>query len=140
MADLDVRRLGRTEMKPKALGLGCGYVGLPERTSEEEATATIRAAIERGIDFIDTAPQYGDGASERRVGLALAGGWREKVYLQTKVGSHPRFFHDFSKEATSWSLENSFKQLQTDYVDSVLIHGPRYDMEPLFRGGDFPIL
>jgi aryl-alcohol dehydrogenase-like predicted oxidoreductase len=113
-------------------------VGLPERTSEEEATATIRAAIERGIDFIDTAPQYSDGASERRVGLALAGGWREKVYLQTKVGSHPRFFHDFSKEATSWSLENSFKQLQTDYVDSVLIHGPRYDMEPLFRGGDFP--
>ena len=135
MVDLQVRRLGRTEIKPKALGLGCGYLGLPELTSEEEATATIREAIERGIDFIDTAPQYGDGASERRVGLALAGGWREKVYLQTKVGSHPRFFHDFSKEATLWSLANSFKQLQTDYVDSVLIHGPRYDMEPLLAPG-----
>ena len=131
MVDLEVRRLGRTEMKPKAFGLGGGYLGFPELTSEEEATAMIREALERGIDFIDTAPPYGDGESERRIGLALAGGWREKVYLQTKVGSHPRFFHDFSKEATLWSLENSFKQLQTDYVDSVLIHGPRYDMEPL---------
>ena len=135
MVDLEVRRLGRTEMKPKALGLGGGYLGLPELMSEEEATATIRAAIERGINFIDTAPPYGDGESERCIGLALAGGWREKVYLQTKVGSHPRFFHDFSKEATLWSLENSFKQLQTDYVDSVLIHGPRYDMEPLLAPG-----
>ena len=92
MTDLEIRRLGRTEMKPKALGLGCGYLGEPQRTSEEEATATIQAAIERGIDFIDTAPQYGQGVSEYRVGLALAAGWREKVYLQTKVGSHPRFF------------------------------------------------
>ena len=135
MVDLEVRRLGRTEMKPKALGLGGGYLGLPELMSEEEATATIREAIERGINFIDTAPPYGDGESERCIGLALAGGWREKVYLQTKVGSHPRFFHDFSQEATLWSLENSFKQLQTDYVDSVLIHGPRYDMEPLLAPG-----
>ena len=135
MVDLEVRRLGRTEMKPKALGLGGGYLGLPALMSEEEATATIRAAIERGINFIDTAPPYGGGESERCIGLALAGGWREKVYLQTKVGSHPRFFHDFSKEATSWSLANSFKQLQTDYVDSVLIHGPRYDMEPLLEPG-----
>ena len=135
MADLEVRRLGRTEMKPKAFGLGCGYLGLPERTSEEEATATIRAAIELEIDFIDTAPQYGDGISEYRVGLALAGGWREKVYLQTKVGSHPRFFHDYSKEATIWSLENSFRQLRTEYVDSVLIHGPRNEMEPILAPG-----
>lgn len=135
MAELAVRRLGRTEMKAQALGLGCGYVGLPEVTSEQEAVATIRAAIERGINFIDTAPQYGDGESERRVGLALADGWREKVYLQSKVGSHPRFFHDWSKEATVWSLENSFRLLQTDYVDSVCIHGPRYDMEPLLAPG-----
>jgi aryl-alcohol dehydrogenase-like predicted oxidoreductase len=126
MPDLEVRRLGRTEMNPKALGLGCGYLGNPQRP-DEEAVTTIREAIDRGINFIDTSPYY--GVSEGRVGLALAGGWREKVYLQTKVGSHPRFLRDFSKEATTWSLENSFKQLQTEYVDSVLIHGPRYDIE-----------
>ena len=126
MPDLEVRRLGRTEMKSKALGLGCGHLGWPDRP-DEEAVTTIRAAIEQGINFVDTSPYY--GVSEHRVGLALAGGWREKVHLQTKVGSHPRFLRDFSKEATTWSLENSFKELQTEYVDSVLIHGPRYDIE-----------
>ena len=126
MVDLEIRRLGRTEMRPKALGLGGGYLGAPDRP-DSEAVETIHEAIERGINFVDTSPYY--GVSESRVGLALTGGWREKVYLQTKVGSHPRFLRDFSKEATTWSLENSFKLLRTDYVDSVLIHGPRYDIE-----------
>ena len=126
MADLEVRRLGRTEMRPKALGLGGGYLGDP-KSPDAEAVETIHEAIERGINFVDTSPEY--GVSEFRVGLALTGSWREKVYLQTKVGSHPRFLRDFSKEATTWSLENSFNLLRTDYVDSVLIHGPRYDIE-----------
>ena len=126
MVDLEVRRLGRTEMRPKALGLGGGYLGDP-KSPDDEAVETIHEAIERGINFVDTSPEY--GVSESRVGLALTGNWREKVYLQTKVGSHPRFLRDFSKEATTWSLENSFKLLRTDYVDSVLIHGPRYDIE-----------
>jgi len=124
--DLEVRRLGRTEMKPKALGLGGGHLAGPEQ-SDEVAIATVRSAIEQGINFVDTAPDY--GFSEQRIGMALAGGWRDKVYLQTKVGSHPKFLRDWSKEATTWSLENSFKMLQTDYVDSVLIHGPRFDIE-----------
>ena len=126
MADLEVRRLGRTEMRPKALGLGGGYLGDPKHT-DDEAVETIHEAIERGINFVDTSPEY--GVSESRVGLALANGWREKVYLQTKVGSHPKFLRDFSNKATTWSLENSFKLLKTDFVDSVLIHGPRYDIE-----------
>ena len=126
MADLEVRRLGRTEMRPKALGLGAGYLGDPDRP-DDGAVETIHEAITQGINFIDTSPYY--GVSESRVGLALTDGWREKVYLQTKVGSHPRFLRDFSKEATTWSLENSFKLLRTDYVDSVLIHGHRYDIE-----------
>ena len=126
MADLEVRRLGRTEMRPKALGLGAGYLGDPDHP-DDGAVETIHEAIKQGINFIDTSPYY--GVSESRVGLALTDGWREKVYLQTKVGSHPRFLRDFSKEATTWSLENSFKLLRTDYVDSVLIHGPRYDIE-----------
>ena len=126
MPDLEVRRLGRTEMKPKSLGLGCGYLGDPKRPNQEAIT-TIRYAIEKGINFIDTSPEY--GMSEYRVGLGLSNGLREKVYLQTKVGSHPKYLRDFSKKATIWSLENSFNLLQTDYVDSVLIHGPRYDIE-----------
>jgi aryl-alcohol dehydrogenase-like predicted oxidoreductase len=126
MPGLETRRLGRTEMKPRALGLGGGHLGDPQR-SDDEAIATIHAAIERGINFLDTSPYY--GISERRFGLALADGRRENVYLQTKVGSHPRFLRDFSEEATIWSLENNFRELQTDYIDSVLIHGPRFDIE-----------
>ena len=126
MPDLEVRRLGRTEMNPKSLGLGCGYLGNPKR-ADQEAITTIRHAIEKGINFVDTSPEYGE--SEYRVGLALSDGWREKVYLQTKVGSHPKYLRNFSKKATIWSLENSFNLLQTDYLDSVLIHGPRYEIE-----------
>jgi len=125
--ELEIRRLGRTEMKPKSLGLGCGYLGNPKRP-DQEAIATIRYAIEKGINFIDTSPEY--GLSEYRVGLGLSDGLREKVYLQTKVGSHPKYLRDFSKKATMWSLENSLNLLKTDYIDSVLIHGPRYDIEP----------
>jgi len=126
LPSLEVRRLGRTEMKPTALGLGGGHLGDPGQ-SDNNAINTIRGAIEHGVNFVDTSPFY--GVSERRFGLALADGWRDKVYLQTKVGSHPRYLRDFSKKATTWSLENSFKELHTDYVDSVLIHGPRYDIE-----------
>ena len=126
MPELEYRRLGRTEMKPKSLGLGCGYLGNPKRP-DQEAITTIKYAVEKGINFIDTSPEY--GMSEYRVGLGLSNGLREKVYLQTKVGSHPKYLRDFSKKATIWSLENSFNLLQTDYVDSVLIHGPRNDIE-----------
>lgn len=126
MPGLETRRLGRTGMKTRALGLGGGHLGDPAST-DDEVIATVRGAIERGINFVDTSPYY--GVSEHRFGLALADGWRDKVYLQTKVGSHPRFLRDFSEEATTWSLENSFRELRTEYVDSVLIHGPRYDME-----------
>ena len=53
MPDLEVRRLGRTKMKPKALGLGGGHLGWPEQ-SDENAIATVRGAIERGLNFFDT--------------------------------------------------------------------------------------
>ena len=51
MTDLEIRRLERTEMKPRALGLGCGYLGNPEKP-DQEAVATIREAIERKINFL----------------------------------------------------------------------------------------
>ena len=126
MAELETRRLGRSEMMVKALGLGGGHLAGPEQ-SDEVAIDLIRGAIDRGINFVDTSPDY--GLSERRIGMALAGGWRDKAYLQTKVGSHPAYLRDWSQKATVWSLENSFKTLDVEYVDSVLIHGPRHDIE-----------
>ncbi len=141
MAELETRRLGKTELKPKALGLGCAHLGNEQRVSDEGAVEAIRHAIDRGIDFVDTASGYGRGHSQRRVGLALEGGWRDKVILQTKTGSRPEGEpRDFTREGTIKSLENSFKLLKTDYIDSLLIHGPREIEPPLEPGACLDVL
>ena len=132
MAELGLRRLGKTEMKPTALALGCAFFGHKDNVTDRDAIEGVRAAIELGINYVDTSPLYGE--SERRVGLALDGGYREKVYLQTKTGTHPDRRHDYSAEGTRWSVENSLKLLKTDYFDAVLIHDPR-DIEDPLRAG-----
>jgi aryl-alcohol dehydrogenase-like predicted oxidoreductase len=118
-------------MKVRALGLGCAFFG-SERVTDQDAYDGVRRAIDLGLNYVDTSPLYGQ--SERRVGLALEGGYREKVYLQTKTGTHPDRRHDYSAEATRWSVENSLKLLKTDRFDSVLIHDPR-DIEAPFQPG-----
>ena len=73
------------------------------------------------------------GESERRVGLALQGGYREKVYLQT-AGTHRDRRHDYTAKSIRWTVENSLRQLKTDYIDAVLIHDPR-DIEEAYSPG-----
>jgi aryl-alcohol dehydrogenase-like predicted oxidoreductase len=131
MAELEIRRLGRTEMRVKALGLGCAPFG-EARHTDQDAIEGIRQAIELGINFLDTSPLYGE--SERRVGLALEGGYREAVYLETKIGTHPTRRGDYSAEATKWSVGNSLKMLKTGYLDAVLIHDPSDIEDPLGPG------
>ena len=131
MAELERRKLGTTGLTPRALGLGCAWFG-PDKVSDREAIEAIRRAVELGIDFLDTAAAYGE--SERRVGLALADGWREKVHLQTKCGLHPQPRGGLSEEATRGSIENSLRLLRTDHLDSVLIHDTPDIRVPLAPG------
>lgn len=131
MTGLETRRLGRTEMRSKVISLGCAFMGRPDRTDRNTIEA-VRRAIELGINFLDTSPAYGE--SERRLGLALEEGWREKIYLETKTGTHPERRGDYSAKATRWSVENSLKMLKTDYLDSVLIHDPADIRDPLAPG------
>ena len=131
MADMGWRRLGRTEMKVRSLGLGCAFFG-GNQSSDEDTFEGVRRGIDLGLNFVDTSPLYGE--SERRVGLALEDGYRERVYLQTKTGTHPDRRQDFSAAGTRWSVENSLKLLKTDRFDSVLIHDPR-DIEAPFAAG-----
>ncbi|MDA0337866.1 MAG: aldo/keto reductase [bacterium] len=122
------RRFGRTAMTPSALGLGCAFFG-GGQSSDAETITGVRRAIELGINYVDTSPGYEQ--SERRVGLALADGWRDRVYLQTKAGTHPERRGDYSAQATRWSVQNSLQLLGTDYLDSVLIHDPSDIEQPL---------
>ena len=120
-APLPVRRLGRTDLKVTAFSMGGAGIGRSNVT-DDEAIEAVHRAIELGVNYLDTAPLYGE--SERRVGLALAGGWREKIYLATKTGTHPEWRGDYSASGTRRSVENSLRLLGTDYLDVCLVHDP----------------
>ncbi len=124
---LEIRRMGRTEMRPNALALGAAWLW---QKSDAEVIGAIRRGIELGINYIDTYP----GHAEHLWGEALSEGLREKVYLQAKVGTHPERRKDFSAEGTRWSVTNSLKDFRTDYLDAVLIHDP-IDMESVLAPG-----
>ncbi|MBM6614277.1 aldo/keto reductase [Desemzia sp. RIT804] len=100
--------------------------------SNEEAKTVIETAIHEGIDYFDHADIYGKGESEQIFGQAFKelGISRDKVMLQTKTGIVPGVMFDFSKEHIIESVEASLKRLQTDYVDTLLLHRPDTLVEP----------
>ena len=129
------RNLGRTGLEVSAIGVGTGSLGAhPAVTDPEEidelAVATLRAAITAGVSYIDTSPGYRGGDSDRRAGLALQDGWRDKVTLATKVGSHPDRLGDFSGATARWIVGQSLEVLQTDRIDVVLLHDT-HEMAPV---------
>ena len=130
---LSKKRLGRTNLEVTSLSLGGAGLGRNDIT-DDQAIEAVHRAIELGINYLDTAPLYGDGKSERRVGLALSGGWRKKVYLATKTGTHPQWSGDYSASGTRRSVENSLRLLKTDYLDVCLVHDP-VSMEPVVAKG-----
>jgi D-threo-aldose 1-dehydrogenase len=110
------------------LGLGCAPLGgLYSAVSDADARATIDRAWDLGVQIFDTAPLYGSGLSERRVGAALRERPRNELVLSTKVGrlireGEPVF--DFSYDGVLRSLEESIERLGLDRVDVALIHDP----------------
>jgi D-threo-aldose 1-dehydrogenase len=94
---------------------------------EERALATLRAAFASPINFIDTAASYGDGESERRIGLALAeqGGLPAGYVLASKADRHPQT-GDFSGEQIKHSVERSLKLLGLDRIQLMYIHDPEH--------------
>ena len=122
-------------------GLGCAPLGgLYEAVSDAAAAETVAAAWQRGVRFFDTAPYYGSGLSERRVGAALRDRPRDEFVLSTKVGrllepngkTDSMFVgapaaasvFDFSYDGALRSLEASLERLGLDRVDVALIHDP----------------
>ena len=97
-------------------------------TDEAESIATIQAALERGINIIDTAPAYGFGRSEEIVGKAIAGARaRPRVVLATKTGLDWRDgkpFRNASRERIMREIDDSLRRLRTDYIDIYQVHWP----------------
>src|SRR5258707_8583280 len=98
------------------------------RSEEAESIATIRAAVEHGINLIDTAPVYGFGRSEEIVGKALAEGHlRSRVRIATKTGiewSGGRVFRNASRARILREVEDSLRRIRTDQIDVYQVHWP----------------
>ena len=107
------RTLGRTGEKISAIGLGGFHIGIQKE--EKESLAIIRSAIDRGITFMDNCWDYNDGGSEVRMGKALRDGYRDKVFLMTKIDGR-------NKAAAAKQIDESLQRLQTDHVDLMQFH------------------
>jgi aryl-alcohol dehydrogenase-like predicted oxidoreductase len=108
------RTLGSTGERVSALGLGGWHIGL-KNVDEQLAIRIIRTAIDRGITFMDNSWDYFGGVSEIRMGKALGDGYRDKVFLMTKIDGRSQ------KEATR-QLDESLQRLQVDCIDLVQHH------------------
>jgi len=91
--------------------------------SEKDAIQLVQEAYKKGVNMFDTAPGYGNGSSEKILGKALKG-IRENVVINTKVGHGPNGEYEFSIEGIRNSINRSLKNLQTNYIDSVILHNP----------------
>ncbi len=156
MSEIHSSRLGRTAVELPALGLGCAPLGdLFERLDERAADDVVRAAWEAGVRFFDTAPHYGAGLSEHRLGRGLRDMPRDELVLSTKVGrllrpdAEPdpssrgpfvgglRFAQvfDYGYDAIMRSHEDSLQRLGLSRIDLAVIHDldVRHHPDPAIR-------
>ena len=113
------------------IGLGAWQLGHSDNwlaMNETEAIKLVRKALDLGLNFFDTAPNYGLGTSEKRLGLALKAVNRDSIVINSKFGHTSAGTLDYRAESIRASLEGSLKRLQTDYIDSLIIHNPPFEM------------
>jgi predicted aldo/keto reductase-like oxidoreductase len=108
------RVLGRTGERVSAVGLGGWHLGL-SHVDEALSVRIVREAIDRGINFLDNSWDYNDGVSEIRMGRALKDGYRQKVFVMTKIDGR-------SKAEATRQLNESLRRLGTDCIDLVQHH------------------
>ncbi|MCE9533043.1 MAG: aldo/keto reductase [Planctomycetes bacterium] len=131
---MQLRELGRTGLQISALSLGGAAIGQQYgNVTREEVTACVYAALDAGVNLIDTSAYYGKGSSEEWLGEILHGR-RDQVYLSTKAGRFDYADFDFRPEAMWRSVEESLRRLRTDAVDILLAHDIEFatDFEAVF--------
>jgi aryl-alcohol dehydrogenase-like predicted oxidoreductase len=112
--EMPYRMLGKTGAQVSCIGLGGYHLGTSSLT-DTEMISLFHAAVDRGINFSDNCWDYNAGESERRVGKALAGGYREKVFVMTK-------FDGRTKAAALKQLDESLQRLQVETIDLWQFH------------------
>jgi aryl-alcohol dehydrogenase-like predicted oxidoreductase len=112
--EIPTRLLGSTGQRVSAIGLGGWHLGFTS-LSDQDSLRLVRTAVDRGITFMDNCWDYNEGRSETRMGRALQDGYRERVFLMTKIDGR-------SKQAASRQLDESLRRLRTDRIDLVQHH------------------
>ncbi|MEE1758531.1 aldo/keto reductase [Streptomyces sp. SP18BB07] len=121
---MQYRTLGRTGVRVSSLALGAMNFGRIGRTTQDEATALVDAALEAGVNLVDTADMYGDGESEEMVGKAIAGR-RDDIVLATKAGMPMGEELNHRGGSRRWlvtALDDSLRRLGVDHVDLYQLH------------------
>src|SRR3954470_2050436 len=121
---MQLRVFGRTGMQLSVLGFGCGAVGgLMVRGDAADQERTVARAIAAGVNYFDTAVQYGDGESEKNLGRVLRKLKPASAVVGTKVRVPPAEFGRIA-DAVTTSLEGSLARLGLDHVDIFHLHNP----------------
>jgi aryl-alcohol dehydrogenase-like predicted oxidoreductase len=129
-ADMEFAAIPGTSLKASRVALGTWAMGgwMWGGTDDAQSIATIRSAVEHGVNLIDTAPAYGFGRSEEVVGKAIAEAQlRSRVLIATKVGlewKDGRVFRNASRARILQEAEDSLRRLRTDYIDVYQVHWP----------------
>lgn len=142
------RRLGATDLLVPPISVGCAPLGsMPDvfgyTVSEQQALATVRAALASPLNYLDTAASYSDGESERRIGLVLRelGGLPPGAVLATKAD---RDLHtgDFSGAQMQRSVERSLRLLAVEQIQLLFLHDPEHTTfeQVMARGGPLEVL
>ena len=113
-SEIPLRTLGKTGQKVSCIGMGGYHLGQPKLTGAD-AVNLFHAAVDRGITFSDNSWDYNEGESEKRVGKALKGGYRDKVFVMTK-------FDGRTKTSALQQLEESLRRFELDHVDLWQFH------------------
>jgi aryl-alcohol dehydrogenase-like predicted oxidoreductase len=113
LGEMPYRTLGSTGEKVSLLGLGGFHIG--KIADEQESIRIIRTALDNGVNFLDNAWAYNEGASEIRVGKALQDGYRKKAFVMTK-------FEGRGKDLATRQIDESLRRLQTDTIDLLQFH------------------
>ncbi|HEY1778575.1 MAG TPA: aldo/keto reductase [Solirubrobacteraceae bacterium] len=124
---MELRTLGRTGVRVSPLCLGAMMFGDWGNRDHDDSIRIIHAALDGGINFIDTADVYSHGESEEIVAKALAGGRRDDVVLATKANAPMGEDPNHRGNSRRWiirEVENSLRRLQTDWIDLYQIHRP----------------